>query len=458
MKKPIIYRWEKPFTEQIMAGKMMLSASLKPGRKITSDIQIPKSIVASLCDVEDLYPLESILVTADHNKPNLNDILFPVKDTYAAKDTPVNKPINLNHEDLDIVGHMTSSIAVDDNYKEVAADCLPDKIHLETGGVLYRHWRNANRKEKIEEIISEIQDDLWSVSMECLFYNFDYALKEPGGVYNIVNRCDDTSYLTKFLRFFGGEGSCDGCDIAMAPRDFIFSGKGLTKDPANPESKIISMACRCTEIKKEPEVIGEEIMADKANVNLEADLASANVEKEEYKVKHEKATAKVGELEAKVAEGLEAVKNLKTEVATLTETVKDLTAKLNEVTEVKSKLEATVTTLQTEKLTAERISTLVDGGIDKAEASALASQFANLTAEQFESVAAIKIEAIKAIANASKEVPKPVEEPKVTKAAKEAVIETEASKDIPLTVTAEKSETVLHDAQAYFKTRKVYGK
>ena len=76
--------------------------------------------------------------------------------------------------------------------------------------------------------------------MECLLKDFDYAVITPDGQHHIVARSDETSFLTKHLKVYGGTGYYDNCKIGRVLRNFTFSGKGLVHEPANPNSIIFA--------------------------------------------------------------------------------------------------------------------------------------------------------------------------------------------------------------------------
>jgi hypothetical protein len=89
-----------------------------------------------------------------------------------------------------------------------------------------------------------------AVSMEARFNEFDYALlDESTGTVKIVTRDDDTAWMSRLLRWFGGEGVYTVKDdngkakvyyrIGRALRDIIFTGKGFVTNPANPDSIIL---------------------------------------------------------------------------------------------------------------------------------------------------------------------------------------------------------------------------
>jgi hypothetical protein len=207
---------------------------------IVNSLKHIKSI-ASLSD-QDLYYVQSILVTSNWNK---NDDIFDTKEVWLARNTPEDKPTNLEHDEATIIGHITSNwpitedgILIDEN---TPVENLPEKFHILTGSVIYRAYSKPELKERSEKLIAEIEDGTKYVSMECLFKGFDYGLlNKSTGEYKILSRNNDTAYLTKYLRAYGGLGEHQDYKIGRVLKNITFSGKGFVNKPANPESIIFT--------------------------------------------------------------------------------------------------------------------------------------------------------------------------------------------------------------------------
>ena len=73
--------------------------------------------------------------------------------------------------------------------------------------------------------------------MEALFTAFDYAIIE-GANSRVVARNEETAFLTKYLRSYGGNGVYKDMKIGRLLKNITFSGNGLVRKPANPESVI----------------------------------------------------------------------------------------------------------------------------------------------------------------------------------------------------------------------------
>jgi hypothetical protein len=213
---------------------------VEPSESNNHNIKNIKSL-ASLSD-NDLYYVQSILVTSSWNK---NDDIFDKSEIWLARHTPEDKPTNLEHDEALIIGHITSNwpitddgILINDN---TPIENLPNKYHILTGSVIYRAFTNPELKGRSEKLISEIENGTKYVSMECYFKGFDYGLQNKDtGEFKVLARNNDTAFLTKHLRAYGGIGEHDGYKVGRVLRNVTFSGKGFVDRPANPDSVIFT--------------------------------------------------------------------------------------------------------------------------------------------------------------------------------------------------------------------------
>jgi hypothetical protein len=374
----------------------------------------------------DLYPIHTIMVSTGWNN---NDDIFLRDETWAARHTPEDKPFNIGHKPRQIIGHITANTVVDDDLTVIADDItfdeIPDKFHILTSAVVYRHI--SSRDETLEaeaaELIQGIQDGGWFVSMECLFGGFDYGVTYASGEQQIIQRTNATAFLTKHLRIHQGCGEYNGGKLGRALKNITFSGKGLVENPANPESVILNDTERfvgvvaidmCSlgqqSVSNNNNESGEITMADNEkyvgqledqNKGLQTDLASANKRIEE-----------LGEAQVKsaLAEKDTSIASLETELKAAQAKIEELTASYNEAkkaqetaeaakTEVDEKLaEATTKLTEAEGVakTTARVSLMVDKGIDKADAETVVAEFNELDDDKFAKVVEMKSDAAKA--------------------------------------------------------------
>lgn len=231
-------------------------------------------------DQPDLHYLNCVLASAGWNK---NDDVFDLGEFWAARRSPEDKPFNYMHNELDIIGHITSTIAVDDSGNKISLDTelseLPSKIDLVTSAVIYKYWSDLEQLERVKELIEEIESSQWAVSMECLFKSFDYAVISPKGEEKIVARNENSAFLTKHLRAYGGTGEYQGHKIGRLLRNICFSAIGLVKRPANPRSLILNNNNSLGEILEMPDTLNKTAASEDLEnkiVALETELATAS--------------------------------------------------------------------------------------------------------------------------------------------------------------------------------------
>lgn len=281
-------------------------------------------------DQPDLAYIVSILASTGWNR---NDDIFTPDELWAAKDTPVHKPINVGHDQTDIVGHMVQARALDKSANEIVlADgaAIPTDFDVEVAGVLYKELPPL--AEKIAGIIAAAKAGELFVSMECFFSAFDYGFKDPAtAAVKIIVRSEQTAFLTKHLRIYGGKGEYQGYQVGRVLRDILFIGKGIVTRPANPDSVIKQVATVAASAFETTQLTdlkgGAEGMA---NENTKTTETPAQVDETTKAIETAKAEAKAA------TEALEALKAQK-----LDEQVAALTTKVTEV-------QTTVATLTTE--------------------------------------------------------------------------------------------------------------
>jgi hypothetical protein len=228
--------------------RVTAAARHNPGAELPDVVLAHIRATAGDLSLPDLFPVRARLVTTTLNR---NDDYFLADETWAARNTPADKPWNYEHEAADVIGHMTGSVAVDADGKAVADDSPPAFFHVDFDGVLYRHWPGCEAKqERTDAIVAALREptdaDQWCVSMECRFKGFDYVLVPVEGKAlafakaKVVPRGDDTAFLTKHLRAYGGGGTYKGYRVGRVLRNITFSGVGLVRTPANPDSVVLS--------------------------------------------------------------------------------------------------------------------------------------------------------------------------------------------------------------------------
>jgi hypothetical protein len=356
----------------------------------------------------DLYYLHTILATTGWNK---NDDVFDRQEMWSARHTAEDKPFNKGHDPNYIIGHITGNAVVDENYELVSddsdIDSLPKKFHILTSAVMYKHISSRDEKLSLsmQELIREIAEGKWYVSMEALFSNFDYALIADDGSERIVSRNEDTAFLSKHLRSYGGAGEYEGMKVGRLMRNMTFSGKGLVENPGNPESIIFKEEDSFIfqgAASSFPEISllvtsskGDSSMSEH---NEQVRSLEAQVETLEVRLKEldeEKVRAQISTFEKACADKDAEITELKERLAAAAESIGDYSKSSSDFDAAKAESDKVIAEL-TEKLDAieadslktSRISSLVDKGVDKSEAESLVETFSGITDEQFDALVA----------------------------------------------------------------------
>src|SRR6056300_202627 len=358
-------------------------------------VHAAQKIVAENKDQIDLYYLESVLVSCGWNK---NDDVFMPESTWAARNTPEDKQFNFMHDENDIIGHITGSYVLTKDGKAVAEDAeMPEDFDIITQAVLYNSWTGDENRERMEKIISEIEQGKWYVSMECLFAGFDYALTNDNGDKKILARSEESSFLTKHLRAYGGSGEYEGYKLGRALSNIAFSGKGLVSKPANPRSVILKSVAFNLDDNSDFN-IGEFNMSDnlleKQLEEVRAELATAKAENQAIKAKIEEAKDK--EFASKV-EAFEAeVQEKDSSIAELEESIKSAQARVAELEDALAKSQEELASanehmeeMKKKEKMEKRKAALVEAGFDAEDVDAALAAFDGLADEAFDSVVAM---------------------------------------------------------------------
>lgn len=414
-------------------------------------------------DKLDLYPIQTVLVSTGWN---INTDIFLKEQTWNARYSAEDKPFNLQHNQSDIIGHITDNFVVDDNYNiipmDAAIDDVPDKFHIVTPAVIYRALEDRSKKERIEKIIAEIEaGGKWFVSMECLFADFDYGIMNNRGESRIIARNSETAGLTKFLKQYGGPGVIDGgYSIGRVLKNMLFCGKGLTDNPANPESIIfnkvqtfktvstnlgyIDLYCPNTNNDKGKSIMAEDnkaIANGLSPVSIEDNPAFKMVKAEKEKIEAQLAEAnkKLSEtntqaFEKEIASLKDKLSNLETSLVTATKSVSELTETNKTLSAKNSALEVEIATAKKNQTRIERTSALIASGASEEEAKSIVDKFENVSAEQFTSMVELIKDKWATKAESNKEEKEEKEELKDSKAEK-VLDNAKAEADAPLGVT-----------------------
>lgn len=342
--------------------------------KTISTVQTVEELLGK--EQPDLALVVAILVSTGWNG---NDDIFTPAEVWKARSSPLHKPMNDNHQEDQILGHIVQTRVLDKSGSEIVVaegESPPDDFDVEVAGVLYRAFPKLSGR--IEEIITKAQNGEMFVSMEAWFPDFGYGIVDQStGITKLIERTEATAFLTKHLRIYGGCGEYQGYKVGRVLKDIIFGAQGFTEDPANPESVIKVAASQVAassvfvtaELNEIPEG-GVEDVDEKQMKELQAKLdevsASLNTKTAEvvglqkaaedfaakdYDGQIATLNTKVEELTANIAEALSKIKDVESAKA-------DVQKQLDEVTERAEKSDAELEVIRKTEVARDRLAQL----------------------------------------------------------------------------------------------------
>jgi len=417
--------------EEILSSKSSLSYASLAELSTDPDVSNKPSEFKTLAGIndKDLYYTQSILVSTSWNK---NDDIFDKEEVWKAKNTPIHKPTNLEHNEEIIVGHITSNWPVTEDGVLIDINTpienLPQKYHILTGSVIYNGYTDTDLKDRAQKLIAEIEEGSKYVSMECFFKGFDYGLiNKTTGEYKVLGRNEETSFLTKHLRAYGGVGEYQDHKIGRVLRDITFSGKGFVNKPANPESVIftkndLNFDKTVSEKEKNSDFTKIGVFSDQANLkenhmNLETEIADIKekieamidcknsiaeaktlastletknlelqntVKAQEIAINETKASLELVSLEKE-----EAAKKMNEEMKKKEEEAMKMKADIEALNEVLAVYKDKEAEMMKKEKKMKRMATLVENGLDADAASATVDKFENLDDSSFDGIAEV---------------------------------------------------------------------
>jgi len=214
------------------------TASLK--EKASKIIELPKGHQKQ----PDLMYFSAVLVSSGEN---LNHAYFMGSELVAAEGSIVNKALDVEHSEDDIIGHIYERAYMDKEGNRLELQELSSKeiahldtqeMHIAIAGIIY--------KDRFPNIAQEVADSKFCVSMECYFKNYDVKVGDmvisPVEAQALGLASVDDSIFGKLAKIIkDGKEIAEG-KIARVLRGICFSGCGIVKHPANPASIIMETA------------------------------------------------------------------------------------------------------------------------------------------------------------------------------------------------------------------------
>ena len=347
---------------------------------------------------------------------NNNDDVFLAEEIYPARFTPEHKPFNFQHNEKDIIGHIVANFMLNEENEEIDIHSdlkdLPSKFHLGNGLVLYTdYYEDKTLRNRMTKIVEEILEGKWRVSLEAWVQDFDYAVKTKDGRDLVIARNDENSFLTAYLRCYGGVGVYNNARIGRLVRNIRFKGEGLVESPGNPYSVILSNqedfhGVECNEVNEISEikimstttvdtVAKSEFDRVQSELTSKAALVEA-LQKEVSEFKSKKYEEEITALKASLKEATETLTAANSESKQLKSDLEVAKASLTETTAKASELQSQIETIEKQRKSTAGVSSLVEAGLKKEEAEKKAETFVAASDEMFEMVVAMTKELVAA--------------------------------------------------------------
>lgn len=215
----------------------------------TDELKAAASIIELPKDGEKQIDLQYFSAVFVSSGANLNHAYFLPSELVKAEATIVNKAMDLEHSEEDVVGHIYDRVFMDTAGKKIELEELAametasldtKEFHIAIAGIVY--------KNRFPDLAKEVAAGKWSVSMEAYFKSYDVKignliLSRPeaealglatGDTMNII--------FGRLAKVIKNKVEIAAGTIDRVLRDITFSGCGFVKKPANPPSVVLETA------------------------------------------------------------------------------------------------------------------------------------------------------------------------------------------------------------------------
>lgn len=231
----------------------------------------------------DLQYFSAIFISSGEN---LNHAYFLGSELVSAEGTIINKALDVEHSEDEIIGHIYERAFIDKEGKPLdmtelasleTANLDRQEMHVAIAGIIY--------KNRFPNIAEEVAAGKWRVSMECYYQSYDVKIGDlmltPKDAEALGLAAADDKILGRLAKVLrGGKEIAEG-KIARVLRGICFSGCGIVKNPANPPSVIMETAKEKTELVIEDEDGVIILDYDKLDNNVTSDKVETSEKKED---------------------------------------------------------------------------------------------------------------------------------------------------------------------------------
>jgi hypothetical protein len=331
---------------------------------------------------------------------NRNDDIFLAEEMWEARNTPVHTPYNKDHNKTNIIGHIIAARCLDKEANVIANDTetVPEYLDIEADFVLYE----SIYPTEAVEIKKRHEDGNAFVSMECKIGGFDYGLVDEEGNLAIIQRSEDTAFLTKHLRAFGGTGQYNEKKLGRIARKIVFTGMGDVGRPANPtsvytklytfiEASLTNENTGSNEMAKENDEskVAELETALKAAEEKVSQVTALTEQVENYKKSEAALSASVDSLNKTVQEKDSKISELESKLSIAenhAKTFEDSKTKLEAANEELKAAKAELDEIKAKKKLDDRVSQLKAAGFDPTKTEGEVDKISKMSDETFAAV------------------------------------------------------------------------
>jgi len=250
-------------------------------KEAASIIELPKEGEKQI----DLQYFSAVFVSSG---ANLNHAYFLPSELIKAEGTIINKAMDVEHKEEEIVGHIYKRAFMDDKGAEISLDELASieeasldkkKFHVAIAGIVY--------KNRFPDLADEVASGKWCVSMEAYFNSFDVKIGDL-----IISRKEAEALgIANDPNIFGRIGKVlkSGVELAVGKIDRVlrgitFSGCGFVEKPANPPSVVLETAAdKGVNMKNNNDILiidYDKISKEEKNNNVTSNITDTSISEE----------------------------------------------------------------------------------------------------------------------------------------------------------------------------------
>lgn len=229
----------------------------------TDELKAAASVIELPKDGEKQIDLQYFSAVFVSSGANLNHAYFLPSELVKAEGTIINKAMDLEHSEEEVVGHIYDRVFMDTEGKKIELEELAametasldtKEFHIAIAGIVY--------KNRFPDLAKEVASGKWSVSMEAYFRSYDVKIgnlilsKPEAEALGLAS--DDAMGIIfgRLAKVIKNKVEIAAGTIDRVLRDITFSGCGFVKKPANPPSVVLETANeRIRDIPADAEVI-----------------------------------------------------------------------------------------------------------------------------------------------------------------------------------------------------------